>query len=445
MLKEKFKIIIKEFHDTPLPDMIERHQEIDFSILESPVKKIITIIGPRRAGKTYFLFQIMKKLTAKGVDITDIIYINFEDERLLPMVPEDLHGILDAYFELYQDKNRPYIFLDEIQNISGWEKFVRRINDQGYKTFLTGSNSRMLSREIATALRGRTITYEVFPFSFAEFLAAQRIIFDKNMLYGTMRHRIRRLFGDYFFSGGYPEIAFIKEKAARNKIFQDYFNTVFYKDLVDRYKIKNTELLRQWLNALMMNISSLVSFNKIENDFKSRGFKLSRATLSAFAGYIEDTFFGFFVEIYSESVRKRQVNPKKFYLIDQGIHNFLTLKFVENKGRVLENLVFLALKRKGYPICYYKTKRGFEVDFLVKRNGNRELIQVCYDLSNVDTFNREKKALLAGIKELGLKTGLILTWDERRREKHNNHALNIMPAWEWLLTDMQDTDQHILT
>jgi len=135
MLKENFKIIIKEFHDTPLPDMIERHQEIDFSILESPVNKIITIIGPRRAGKTYFLFQIMKKLTAKGVDITDIIYINFEDERLLPMVPEDLQGVLDAYFELYQDKNRPYIFLDEIQNISGWEKFVRRINDQGYKTW----------------------------------------------------------------------------------------------------------------------------------------------------------------------------------------------------------------------------------------------------------------------------------------------------------------------
>jgi predicted AAA+ superfamily ATPase len=142
----------------------------------------------------------------------------------------------------------------------------------------------------------------------------------------------------------------------------------------------------------MMNISSLVSFNKIENDFKSRGLKLSRATLSAFAGYIEDTFFGFFVEIYSESVRKRQVNPKKFYLIDQGIHNFLTLKFVENRGRILENLVFLALKRKGYSVCYYKTKRGFEVDFLIERNRNRELIQVCYDLSKVDTFNREKKS-----------------------------------------------------
>lgn len=187
------------------------------------------------------------------------------------------------------------------------------------------------------------------------------------------------------------------------------------------------------MNALIMNISSLVSFSKIENDFKSRGMKLSRATLSTFARYIEDTFFGFFVELNSESIRKRQVNPKKFYLIDQAIHNFLTLSFAENKGRILENVVFLELKRKGLPVYYYKTKGGLEIDFLAAEIGNNRLIQVCYDMAHIDTYNREKKALLAGIRELGLSTGLILTNDEKRVEKHGNYSLKIVPVWEWLL------------
>ncbi len=433
MLKEKLKIIIKEFHDTPLPVMIKRDQKIDFSILQSSVKKIITIIGPRRAGKTYFLFQIIKKLTAGKTDITDILYINFEDERILPMMAGDFQQIMDAYFELYKDKQRPLIFFDEIQNINGWEKFVRRLNDQGHRIFLTGSNSRMLSREIATELRGRTLVYEIFPFSFVEFLAAKKITLHNNILYGSARHQIGQLFEEYFFTGGYPEIVFIDDKMTKSRVLQDYFNTVFYKDLAERYKIKNTELLRQWLNTLIMNISSLVSFSKIENDFKSRGMKLSRATLSVFARYIEDIFFGFFVEMYSESIRKRQVNPKKFYLVDQGIHNFLTLSFAENKGRILENMVFLELKRKGLPVYYYKTQGGLEVDFLLVENGSNKLIQVCYDMLHIDTYNREKKALVAGIRELGLSTGLILTRDERRLETHANYSLKIVPIWEWLL------------
>jgi len=349
------------------------------------------------------------------------------------MSANDFQQIMDAYFGLYKDKQSPFIFFDEIQNISGWEKFARRINDQGYRVFLTGSNSRLLSREIATELRGRTLVYEIFPFSFIEFLAAKRVTLNNNILYGSERHQIRQLFEEYLFTGGYPEIVFIKDKITKSRILQDYFNTVFYKDLVERYKIKNRELLRHWLNALIMNISSLVSFSKIENDFKSRGMKLSRATLSTFARYIEDTFFGFFVEIHSESIRKRQVNPKKFYLVDQGLHNFLTLSFAENKGRILENMVFLELKRRGFPVYYYKTKGGLEVDFLLMENGNNKLVQVCYDMAHINTYNREKKALLAGISELGLSTGLILTKDEKRLEKHGNYSLKIVPVWEWLL------------
>jgi predicted AAA+ superfamily ATPase len=433
-MKEKLKIIIKEFHESPLPDLIERQAPFDFSILRSSVNKVITIIGPRRAGKTFFLFQTIEALLKQGTDLTDIIYINFEDERILPMKGEDLQCILDAYFELYEEKASPYVFLDEIQNIDGWDKFVRRLNDRGFRIFVTGSNSRLLGREIATSLRGRTLTYELFPFSFIEFLKAKGIKPGKNAAYGKQRHQITRLYDAYFRCGGYPEITFIGDESVKGRIVQDYFNAVFYRDLVERYRIKSTQLLRQWLNALVINVSSLISFTKIENDFRSRGMKLSRATLSTFAGYVEDIFFGFFVEMYSASTRKRQVNPKKFYVIDLAIHNYLTFGFSENRGRLLENLVFLALRRKGHPVFYYKTARGYEVDLLVKDKGKGQLIQVCHDLNRIDTFSREKKALLSALQELGLKTGTIVTDHEKGVEREGGLTLNIVPAWEWLLT-----------
>ena len=433
MLKENLKIVIKEFHESSLPELVERKELFDFSILHSPINKVITIIGPRRAGKTYFLYQIIKKLIEKKNHMTDILYLNFEDERILPMGGRDLQNILDAYFELYEKKTNPILFFDEIQNITGWDRFVRRLNDKGFTIFITGSNSRMLGREIATALRGRTLVYEIFPFSFKEFLTAKGIKLEKNLLYGTLRHRARSLYEAYFFSGGYPEIALIEDEPTKARILQDYFNTIFYKDLVERYRIKNTELLKQWLNTLIVNLSSLISFSKIENDFKSRGMRLSRATLSAFAGYIEDTFFGFFVEMYSESARKRQVNPKKFYLIDVGLHNYLTFKFSENKGRLLENLVFIELRRKGLPIFYYKTGRGHEVDFLFKVKDIWNMIQVCYDLTQIDTFTREKKALVSGLNDFGVDTGIIITANEKRVEQTGKYSLNIVPIWEWLL------------
>ncbi len=440
MLKENIKIILKEFHESELPDLIERHMEIDLSILNSSVNKIITIIGPRRAGKTFFLYQIVKKLVKTDVKLTDIIYINFEDERIFFFFSEELQYILDAYFELYEEKRKLFIFLDEVQNIDGWDTFVRRLNDQGYNIFITGSNSRMLGREIATALRGRTLTYELFPYSFLEFLTAKGIAYDKNLAYSRKRHRVKKLFDEYLFSGGYPEITAIENLSTKGRMLQDYFNTIFYRDLVERYRVKNTELLRKWMKILMVNISSLISFRKIENDFKSQGMKLSNATLSAFARYVEDIFFGFFIEIYSESERKKQINPKKFYLIDQGIHNYLTLKFLENKGRLLENLVFLELRRRGLQVSYYKTQSGYEIDFLVNEQGKKKLIQVCYDLSNIETFNREKRALVSGMKECSVKSGIILTQNEKREEDVDNFSLKIMPVWEWLLLPAMQPD-----
>ena len=166
---------------------------------------------------------------------------------------------MDAYFELYEIAEHPFIFFDEIQNIEGWDKFVRRLNDQGFNIFISGSNSRMLGREIATALRGRTLTYEIFPFSFLEYLDARKIQFDESVIYGKKRHQIRQKLDRFYYSGGYPEIALLEDRKIQAKIMQDYFDTVFYKDLVDRYKIKNSDLLRMWMATLMSNVSSLIS------------------------------------------------------------------------------------------------------------------------------------------------------------------------------------------
>ena len=433
MLKDKLKVVIKEFHETPLPSLFVRYLKIDNEAFETQVAKVITITGPRRTGKTFYMYQIMKNLINRAVDITDIIYINFEDERILPLSAMELQLILDSYFELYPEKDSPYLFLDEIQNIDGWEKFVRRLSDNKYKVFVTGSNSKLLSREIATALRGRTITYELFPFSFVEFLSAKGITIDNSVIYGKKRYKVRQLFEDYMFSGGYPEIVLLENSGLRGRILQDYFNAIFYRDLVERYRIKNTELLRQWMNMLMSNISSLISYRKFENDFKSRGMRISGSTLIQFAGYLTDIYFGFMVEMHADSVRKRQVNPKKFYLIDQGMHNFLTLGFSENRGKILENMVFLELRRENNEIYYYKTNGGNEIDFLVKNNHERQFIQVCHQMANIVTADREKKALLDGMKELNLKTGLILTLDEKQEIKRQDNLLQIKPVWEWML------------
>lgn len=433
VLKEKLKIIIKEFHDTELPKLFHRHLHIDLSAIRTPVRKIITIIGPRRAGKTCYLYQVIKQLMSGGAKLTDIIYVNFEDERILPMTAGDLHQVLDAYFELYPGKESPWLFFDEIQNIEGWDKFVRRLNEQGYRIFITGSNSRMLGHEIATALRGRTLTFELFPFSFSEFLAVRGVTPTHSLIYGKNRHKARTLFDEYMFSGGYPEIVLTAENSLKGRILQDYFNTVFYRDLVERYRVKNTELLRQWLSMLMANIAALVSYRKAENDFRSRGIRTSSSTLVQFARYVEDIFFGFMVEMYSESERKRQVNPKKFYFIDHGLHNYLSLSFSENRGRVLENIVFLELRRRGEKVFYHQTAKGDEVDFYKAGGKDRELIQVCYDMQQLETANREKKALVKGMNELGLDSGLVLTMEEKREEIIQGSSIQILPVWEWLL------------
>ncbi len=240
-------------------------------------------------------------------------------------------------------------------------------------------------------------------------------------------------FDQYLYCGGYPEIVLTDDNLTQSKIAQDYFNTIFYRDLIDRHHISNTELLRHWMHLLLANISSLISYRKAENEFKSRGLQVSSSTLSKFGAYLEEAFFGTFLEIHSESVRKRQTNPKKFYLVDQGLHNFLSMSFSSNKGRLLENVVFLELQRKGILTSYYKTQTGQEIDFITSMNRQKQLIQVCYNMDHQETAEREKRAILKGMAELDHQEGLILTNDRKEELKSHGKQLYLRPVYEWLL------------
>jgi len=433
MLKEKIKIILGELPDTLPSDLIQREPALSPSLLQGRVNKAVTVVGPRRAGKTWYMYQLMLLLIEQGRTLNDFLYINFEDERLQPLTSDNFQLILDAWFELHGPENKPLIFFDEIQNISGWDKFVRRLIDQGYRVCLTGSNSKLLSSEIATALRGRTLVTEIFPFSFKEFIQVKGITLSAGLLYSKERHQLTALFDQYLYSGGYPEIVLTDDPKIQSNIAQDYFNTVFYRDLVERYHITNTELLRHWMHLLLANISSLISYRKAENDFKSRGMRVSSSTLAKFASYLEEAFFGTFLEIHAESVRKRQTNPKKFYLVDQGLHNFLTLSFSANKGRLLENIVFLELRRKGIQTHYYKTKTDQEIDFLAMPEGKQQLIQVCYTMRHMETAEREQRALLKGMDELDHQKGLILTADQKEVLEIHGKQIHLCPVYEWLL------------
>ena len=269
-MKKVLKRIIKDFHNRPLPDFKSRQADIPLNL-----NKIITIVGPRRAGKTYYLFQLITELERQGVARNRILYLNFEDERLELEGRHDL--IIEAYLELYPelDLSLSYFFFDEIQELDLWEKFVRRMFDTVTKRiFLTGSNARLLSREIATSLRGRSLSFEIMPLSFKEFLSFKEI--DAQDIYSTKNiSLIQNAFGEYLLWGGYPEIVGIEEHF-KPQVLQEYFNVMLYRDLLERYSIKDVSILKYLMKRLIASFTKEFSVNKLYNELRSRGISISK-------------------------------------------------------------------------------------------------------------------------------------------------------------------------
>jgi uncharacterized protein len=367
-------------------------------------------IGARRAGKTYLLYQKIRELIAQGVSIDQILFVNFEDDRILPMNGQKLAALLEAFYTLYP-KNHDlecFLFLDEIQNIDGWPAVIRRFYDsKKVRIFLTGSSAKLLSKEIATSLRGRSISTEVFPYSFLEYMKAQKIPNPKPPLGKKVADQFYEHLKNYFSRGGFPAIQHLHDNETRT-ILQGYVDTVIFRDIVERYNITNTSLIKYLIKTLMKNVASPFAIHKFYNDVKSQGHRIGKDTLYQYMEYIEDAFLVFSVPLFSESVRKMQMNPKKIYVVDNGLISANRLGISPQFGNLFENQIYLDLRRQGKKVGYYLTKEGFEIDFIVENlDGSLELLQAVWDVSDQKTLDRENRALEQAEKELGIKGKLI--------------------------------------
>jgi predicted AAA+ superfamily ATPase len=424
-MREIFKRLLTDFIEKEITGIIPREYDIP---LEH--KKIISLIGVRRSGKSSILFDIIKRLR-KTVPKENIIYINFEDDRLFPLKLQNLDDILEGYFELYPQNysKKLYLFLDEVQVVDNWETYIRRVYDNhDIHIYITGSSSKLLSSEIATSLRGRSISYEIFPLSFSEYLKFKDIKVD---FYSTKSLAlIKNALNSYLFDGGFIE-TIDEDSTISRKILSDYLELIVYKDIVDRYNIKNRNLLKQLTKYCFTNISTLISFTKLYNDFKSQGFKLSKDTIFEYISHLEDAYALFSVPIYKNSIKQEQRNPKKIFAIDNGFKKIYDYAIDKDLSKLYENIVFLHLRRETKEIYYFKEKQ--EVDFYANIDGKKLLINVSVDIKDTKTKQRELNGLIEAMEYFKTDCSYLITKDEDKIEKINNKNIVIMPLYKWLL------------
>jgi predicted AAA+ superfamily ATPase len=424
--KEILKQIIRDFHLRGDFDVKPRMIEIPFD-----TKKIITLVGVRRCGKTSMLYNAINQLTKK-IEKTKILFLNLEDERL-DLEVEELDLILQAFLELYphQDLKECHFFFDEIQNINGWEKFIRRVYDTVSKNiYITGSNSKLLSSDIATNLRGRTLVFEIYPLSFSEYLTFKDIEID---LYSSKSLAYIKNTQDTFLKeGGFPEIIFLKNEY-KNRTLQEYFNVLLYRDLVERYGITNTIALKFFLKRVISSTTKQISINKIYNELKSANIKIGKNTLYNFLEYAQNVYLSLLLYRYENSLINKELGEKKIYSIDMGLNNAIEYKFSKDLGKALENAVFLELRRSNKDIMYYKDNNS-ECDFIIsEKNHVNEVIQVSYDISDPNTAERESKGIINACKKFGLSSGKIITLDTEDEKVENKIFIKIIPFYKWIL------------
>ena len=428
-MKEVFKKLIVNFVERDITNILPREYHIP---LES--KKIISLIGVRRSGKSSILFDLIKRLRENN-DRENIIYINFEDDRLYPLVLSSLDLLLESYYELYPTKReeKVYLFLDEVQVVDNWELYVRRIYDtENIHIYVTGSSAKLLSTEIATSLRGRTIVYEIFPFSFNEYLQYKEI--KVNLHSSKSLSFIKNALDAYLIDGGFAETINEDPPVAR-KILSDYLELIVYKDIVDRYNIKNRSLLKHLNKYCFTNIATLVSFTKLFNEFKSQGYKLSKDTIFDYISYLEDAYTLFPVPIYRNSVKEEQRNPKKIYAIDNGFKKIYDYAMGEDMSKLYENVVFLHLRRQTKDIYYFKEKQ--EVDFYVKIDSKSYLVNVSYKIEDPVTRKREIDGLIEAMTYFNLSKAYLVTGQEDTVVEIERKKIYIVPLYKWLLETVQ--------
>jgi len=396
-------------------------REVEEKIKKSLENSLIkVIIGVRRCGKSVLAHQILKN--------KNYSYVNFDDERFIGAEAKDLNGFLEVLEEINPDFD--YLLLDEIQNIEGWELFVNRLKRQGYNIIITGSNSKLLSRELSTHLTGRHFAIELFPFSFREFLDYKNVGHSEKDFYLTKnRARIKRLLNEYLKNGGFPELFKVEFK---KQYLRDLYDKILSRDIFSRYGIKYIKELKEISLYLISNFGAKISYHKLKNIFEIN----SVHTIKNYLDYLEESYLIFQIYPFSFKIKNQIKKSKKNYVIDAGLINSVASQFSSNIGRLMENIVFLELKRKNKEIYFYNDSFGNEVDFAVKEKTKiKQLIQVCYNLDNPTIEKREIKTLLQSSKELKCNNLLVITWDIEQEKKIKRKTIKFVSLWKWLLNN----------
>lgn len=381
------------------------------------------LIGLRRAGKSTLLYKIVKDLVEKGIEWNQIIYINFEDERLAEFSLNDFNDLLSVQAEL-TDKTG-YFFLDEIQNIEGWEKFARRMADSKEHTFITGSNAKMLSQEIENRLGGRYLTKYITPYNFTEFLTAKQIYFSDKSIFGTKESgKIKREFSEYFYFGGFPETLNYQNK-------REYVSSIYQKvllgDIAARNSIRNPNGLQILMKKIAESVKDEISYSKLHNILKTIGVKISKDIVIDYIGYAKQSFLIFAIKNYFSKFVEKETTPK-YYFNDNGL---LNLFFNKEEPRLLENLVAINLWNNYKSNVYYLKSQNLDVDFFIEETGTA--IQVAYSITNISD-DRETKSLVEAAKTLKeAKEFVILTYEEEKELNIDDVKIQVIPVWKWLL------------
>lgn len=405
----------------------EKQKEImGIELVERPLELEATgnyiFVGLRRAGKSYLMYQHIHSLIKSGqASIEDILYINFEDERISSIQAEELHLFLECYHEMYDGK--PFIYLDEIQNINSWEKFARRLADSKYTVFITGSNAKMLSREMYTTLGGRFIAKEVFPFSFKEYLSFYQVPLNRNWEYDETSIQAVKLFEDYFYYGGFAESFPLKDKRSwLNALYQK----ILLGDVISRNDIRNENAIRVIVKKLAESVMQPSSLARIKNVVDSTGTTVSRNTLVDYLQLLSDAYLIFGISNYSDKLSDKETYKKRYFFDNGLLNNFL----FEPETKLLENIVAVHLKQKyGEDIYFYN--KNIEVDFFIPKD--HRAIQASYRIANDATKQREVKALMKLSEIHDLTTLEMITWDEEAIIQENGTTIQVLPVWKWLL------------
>lgn len=428
-MKSRISQLIDDFHNRELPEPIPRDH-----IVSKISGKAEAIVGMRQAGKISCCYQKMTELISKGTQKEEILYLNFEDDRLFEFEKKNLQEIVDVYYSKFphHKDSKCHFFFDEIQRIDQWEPFVRQLLEtENVQVYFTGSSSKLLVQDSHTGLKGRSKPVEVFPLNFKEFLRYHKLFNSKPRTFNTQTIAIlRKAVKDYLEIGGFPEVQTM-DCHSRVETLQSYIDSVILKDIVERHKVSNIKALKYLVRSIMSSTGEKFSVNKFYNKMKTLSVKCTKNSLYDYLDYLIEAFVFFKVPIHSRSQKARQINPAKIYTIDTGLINAMTFRTTTNLRPMLENMVFMHLRRRGFDINYIKTKNGHELDFLVKNKDTQErkLIQTCWDLTDIHTLKNELKGLRSAMQENSIPTGTIVTWDD---EIDLFNEIKVTPIWKWL-------------